>query len=83
MLATLQRVFSQVRQDWSPFAAGRHLLASSPLSMNLIQCCAVLHLASNLCKSRCSCRLGNAHVKSHSVMQHFITFTTSNSCNDK
>ena len=45
MLAKLQSVFSQVRHDWSSFAARRHLLPSSPLSVNLIQCCAVLHPA--------------------------------------
>ena len=70
MLATLQSVFGQVRHDWSPFAAGRRLVPSSPFSVNLMQCCAVLNPASNLCKSRCSCGLKTAHVMSHSHVCH-------------
>ena len=68
MLAILHSAFSQVRHDWLPFAAGQHLPPSSPLSVNLIQCYAVIHLASNLCKSRCSRKLRTAHVMSHSLM---------------
>ncbi len=88
MLATLQSVFSQVRHDWWPFAADRRLLPSSSPSVNLRQCCAVLHLVCNLCKSRYSYRLRIAYSHSlmsfgHNLVAVLHTFYHFNICDDK